>query len=397
MGCSASKPSEPANSALPAAPVQKKKVEPEPPKPAPEPVEVETTPQEPEPVKAAPQPEPQKPVEPPPKVVAVEDDTNEAYGLLLCGAGESGKTTFTRQLKLRYLNGFNEKDCRDFLRTIRGNLVETMQLLLVWLEHNSIEIEDEDAASMAQEIVDVDPQDCEFNEELVDKLKILWENEQIKKAFEHKDETAVPDHMPYFFDKIDQLAEEDYIPSNEDVLRARIRSIGIEAITFDLQGARIRIFDVGGQKSERSKWANVMDQVEGVIFCVSFAEFDKPMFEDQNVLRINDSLEIFSNITHQEKFANSPIFLVCNKFDVFEEKIKNTDAFIKIFPEFTGDSHNPEVCAQYLIQKFLDKAAPLSEDRPIVEYKIVALNGDQVVQTADAICKYISDKYYQDA
>jgi GTPase SAR1 family protein len=432
MGCSASKPTDPGKQELPPAPkpkvatpppkVEEPKPEPAPapepepkveePTPEPEPVPEEPKPEPvpeepkpepvpeptPEPVPEEPKPEPvpePKPNTKEPMVVAVEGDVgNNAFGLLLCGAGESGKTTFTRQLKLRFLGEFSETERVDFLRTIRGNVVDCILSLISWLQSHEIEIEDEEAQNAAAEIVEVDPYTVTFDEELVEKLKLLWENETIKDAFKHVDETPIPDHMPYFFEKIDELVSEEYIPTNEDVLKARIRTVGIDQITFNLEGAIIRIFDVGGQKNERSKWSNVMDQVEGVIYCVSFADFDRQMFEDPNTIRINDALDIFDNITHQEKFQNSPIFLVCNKFDVFAKKIRETDAFIQIFPEYQGDEHDPDACAQYLIDKFMEKAAPLSEERPIKQFKIVALNSDDVVNTANDICKFISDKYY---
>jgi len=394
MGCSASKVNEPTGGTLPAAPVVRPT-----PTPAPAPVPQPVKAVEPKPVAVptpAPDPQPVKPVEAEkPKPVAVKDDDNEAFGLLLCGAGESGKTTFTRQLKLKFLDGFKNEERIDFLRTIRGNLIETMQLLLIWLEHHNIEIEDDDARSAAEEIAEVDPFEAAFTDDIAEKLQQLWEDPTIKQAFQHKDETPIPDHIPYFYSKIDQLVSEDYIPTDEDVLRARIRTIGIEAVTFNLEGALIRIFDVGGQKNERSKWSKVMDQVEGVIFCISFAEFDKPMFEDPSILRSSDALDIFESITHQEKFKASPVFLVCNKYDVFEEKVRNTDAFRKVFPDFTGDYHDPEACAAFFINKFLERAAPLSDERPIVQYKIVALRSNDVVNTANAICKFISEKYFE--
>jgi len=246
-----------------------------------------------------------------------------------------------------------------------------------------------------ENIVALDAFNTEFNSEVADTLKQLWEDPNIQEAFSHKDETAVPDHMDYFFEKIDDLADSDYVPTDEDVLRARIRSIGVEAITFDIDGACTTFYDVGGQKNERSKWDNVTDKVSGVVFCVSFAEYDKPMFEDPDTLRIHDALEIFKDLTHRTQFAQSPFFLVANKIDIFNKKITETDSFVKVFPDFTGDCHNPDECANFLIQKFIEAAAPQMDDRPIETFKITALNADQVVETTAKICKYISDKFFE--
>ena len=173
-----------------------------------------------------------------------------------------------------------------------------MQTLLVWVERNDREV-NEDLEQDVQSIMSLNAFNCEFTPELAESLKQLWEDPAIQEAFEHKDETIIPDHMDYFFQKIDELQDDEYVPSDDDVLRARIRSIGIDQVTFDINGAIIRIYDVGGQKNERSKWEKVMDEVAGCIFVVSFAEYDKPMFEVSSFLRINNPLSISGEITHE--------------------------------------------------------------------------------------------------
>jgi GTPase SAR1 family protein len=370
----------------------------EPPAPQPEPTPAapaETPAENPPPAEPPVENPPEQPAETPHIAVVTDPNaTQDSFGLLLCGAGESGKTTFTRQLKLRFLGGFKEEDRSSFVATIRGNLIDTIQILLVWLEKHDQSV-DESNAEAAEEVSGLDAFNCDFTIETTELLKQLWEDPNVQNAFSHRDETAVPDHMDYFFEKIDELADEGYVPTDEDVLRARIRSIGVEAITFDIDNALTTFYDVGGQKNERSKWETVTDKVAGVVFCVSFAEYDKPMFEDPDTLRINDALEIFRDLTHRPQFDKSPFFLIANKIDVFNQKIANTDTFVKIFPDYTGDPHNQDDCANFLVQKFIDAAAPARDDRPIDTFKLSALNADQVVETSSKICKFISDKYFE--
>ncbi|OHS93486.1 Guanine nucleotide-binding protein subunit alpha-1 [Tritrichomonas foetus] len=413
MGCSASKPYQgdaTRGGALPASPqlAQPPQAQPQSQSPqqqqqlAPQtvetaPAEQPAQPKEEQPVEQPPQQPPaeEKPAESAPLARGVKDDETEAFGLLLCGAGESGKTTFTRQLKLKFLGGIQKEDRLSFVQTIRGNMVESMQQLIFWVERHDKEISsefDEDVAHISE----LNAFDCEFSPELADKLKQLWQDAAIQEAFEHKDETIIPDHMDYFFEKIDELVEDDYVPSDDDVLRARIRSIGIDSVTLLLEGALIRIYDVGGQKNERSKWDKVMNEVGGVIFCVSFAEYDKPCFEDTSLLRINDALEIFKEVTHRENFKEDPFFLICNKFDTFSEKVRTTDSFTKVFPDYTGDAHDPEACRQYLVDKFIEASNPPLPDRPIIVYTQSALDSSQVVSNANEICKYICSNFFEE-
>ena len=325
----------------------------------------------------------------------VNDDNTEAFGLLLCGAGESGKTTFIRQLKINFLGGIKKEERLSLVQTIRGNVIEAMKYLIVWAEKNDREIsyELEDDVAVINEL---DPFNCEFTVELAEKLKFLWEDPAIQEAYEHRDETLITDHMDYFYPKIDELVQDDYVPSDEDVLRARVRSIGIDQVTLLLEGALIRIYDVGGQKSERSKWNKVMNEVGGIIFCVSLAEYDKPCFEEENIHRMDDALDTFKGITHNPQFQQSPFFLIFNKQDMFEEKIKNTDSFVKFYPDYSGDPHDPKACQEYIIQKFIEVSNPPNDYRPIKIYTQSSLDSAQVVNNINQICKYIQTNYFED-
>lgn len=416
MGCSQSKPADPrssVNETLPIAPAVKSPpvaAQPTAVPAAPHP-QVTEPPRQPSPPPAAPAPEP-TPVPTPtpapapapgpaasaPKVGGSKDDQSEAFGLLLCGAGESGKTTFTRQLKLRFLDGISQEERMGFVSTIRGNLVETMKILLVWMEHHDREVS-EDVLEAAEAITNLNPFGCEFTAEVGDSLSQLWQDAGVQEAFQHRDETEIPDHMDYFFEKIDDLVDEEYVPTDEDVLKARIRSIGIDQVTLSLDEVLIRIYDVGGQRNERSKWEKVQSEVGGAIFLVSFADFDKPMFEDlpKIVARINDAMNCFEDVTHRQVFLDKPIFLVCNKFDVFTEKVRNTDCFSRVFPEFQGNAHDENECYEYLVGKFIERSNPPLPERPIIQFRQNALDSDQVVRNATEICKYIRENYYEEA
>jgi hypothetical protein len=47
------------------------------------------------------------------------------------GAGESGKSTIFKQMRIIYQNGFSDKERREFIRTIQHNCMENMRELLM--------------------------------------------------------------------------------------------------------------------------------------------------------------------------------------------------------------------------------------------------------------------------
>ena len=77
----------------------------------------------------------------------------------------------------------------------------------------------------------------------------------IKNMFEHRNKLSIADSTGIFFDDIMRLGTDDYIPSEEDVLLVRYRTTGMTEKPFVINGTRMRIVDVGGQRNERKKWS----------------------------------------------------------------------------------------------------------------------------------------------
>ena len=60
------------------------------------------------------------------------------------GAGESGKSTVLKQMRVIHAGGFNQTECKQWRAVIFGNLVNAFQTLLCAMEEYGIEFEDEE-------------------------------------------------------------------------------------------------------------------------------------------------------------------------------------------------------------------------------------------------------------
>lgn len=80
------------------------------------------------------------------------------------------------------------------------------------------------------------------------------------------------------------MAHKDYIPTDQDILRSRVKTTGINEITFQVDSVLYKVFDVGGQRSERRKWIHCFENLHAIIFMVSMSEYDQVLREDETVV-----------------------------------------------------------------------------------------------------------------
>jgi len=128
------------------------------------------------------------------------------------------------------------------------------------------------------------------------------------------------DTAEYFFEHLSRIIQDNYMPTNADILRARVRSTGIEEAAFKFDRMIFRVVDVGGQRSERRKWIHCFSDVKCIIFCAPLADYNQCLREQPDVNRMEEALDLFSEVTESAHFANAGIILFLNKVDLFKEK-----------------------------------------------------------------------------
>ncbi|WKY10654.1 hypothetical protein Q1695_002764 [Nippostrongylus brasiliensis] len=98
-----------------------------------------------------------------------------------------------------------------------------------------------------------------------------------------------------------------------------------------------RLFDIGGQKIDRRKWATMYDGIDAIFFCIAISEYNQTMEEDPETNRLHDSLSLLKKISNEPKFQKTPMFVFLNEVDVFREKLPLMPLQDHL-PEYTGSS-----------------------------------------------------------
>jgi guanine nucleotide-binding protein G(o) subunit alpha len=230
--------------------------------------------------------------------------------LLLLGAGESGKSTIVKQMKIIHESGFTSEDFKQYRPVVYSNTIQSLVAILrampnlgISYGNNEREIDGKMVFDVIQRMEDTEP----FSEELLAAMKRLWADSGVLECFGRSNEYQLNDSAKYFLDDLDRLGAKEYQPTEQDILRTRVKTTGIVEVHFSFKNLNFKLFDVGGQRSERKKWIHCFEDVTAIIFCVAMSEYDQVLHEDETTNRMQESLKLFDSICNNKWFTDTSI------------------------------------------------------------------------------------------
>jgi len=188
-------------------------------------------------------------------------------------------------------------------------------------------------------------------------IERLWEDRLVQSELRKK-RLRLEESSGFYLDSIPRVTDIRYIPSENDVLRARLKTMGVVEHTFSLdpgkpKGMDWKIYDVGGARSQRNAWVPYFSDVNALIFLAPISAFDQVLAEDPRVNRLEDSLYLWRAIVANKLLAGVNMILFLNKCDLLNAKL---EAGVKLnaFMTSYGDRPNdPESVTKYFRNKFL--------------------------------------------
>ncbi|VDM50461.1 unnamed protein product [Toxocara canis] len=86
-------------------------------------------------------------------------------------------------------------------------------------------------------------------------------------------------------EQLERIYAPNYRPSVQDILHTRVPTTGVVQVQFTIKGCIFRVYDVGGQRSERRKWIHLFDDVNAIIFISAINEYDQMLAEDRRTVQ----------------------------------------------------------------------------------------------------------------
>ena len=265
--------------------------------------------------------------------------------LLLLGAGESGKSTIFRQMKLLYGKPFTDEELRNMIPVVHANILSNFLLVLNNAAPKGIAIGPSELADKFMQTVD---EESVIDEALAANIKALWADPGVQRVWSERSTFQVLDSLEHYLvpETLDLIASKDYLPTQADILHARVRTSGIVEEKYIIDGVAFTMFDVGGQRNERKKWIHAFDGVTAVIFVAALNEYDLVLYEDNRTARMAESVKLFDEIANSQWFSKTSIILFLNKVDLFNAKLwrvpyrlagVRNDDFLGPYAEDVGD------------------------------------------------------------
>lgn len=297
--------------------------------------------------------------------------------LLLLGAGESGKSTVAKQLRIIHNKPFTKQEIESYRPIVFINIINNISALCKAMNKLEIKFADNSLLTDKENIIQLSTElytnEVELTEEIAESIEKLWSDKGIQECWTRRSEYQIGDSAAYFLDNLERYKQEDFVPTQEDVVYSRIKTTGIVQTTFNHEDLTIKMFDLGGQRCERRKWLHCFENVTAVIFCVAMSEYDQTLYEDESHNRMHESLILFQTISNSDWLNKTSMILFLNKKDLFAEKIKTSPLTIA-FPEYTGENEYEEA-SDYIRQQF-QKLAPHNKD--IYTHKTCATDTENV-------------------
>lgn len=114
---------------------------------------------------------------------------------LVLGAGESGKSTILKQMKLIHEGGYSRDECESFKEIIFSNTVQSMRVILEAMESLELPLDDQRAEYHVQTIF-MQPTQIEGESlppEVGNAIKTLWADRGVQECFRRSREYQLND------------------------------------------------------------------------------------------------------------------------------------------------------------------------------------------------------------
>ncbi|KAF8267947.1 guanine nucleotide binding protein, alpha subunit [Lactarius quietus] len=194
-----------------------------------------------------------------------------------------------------------------------------------------------------------------------DDIAALWGDDDVRAALEVRD-VRLEDQSGFFLDDLYRIANREYEPSDDDVVRARLRTMGVQEYRFLFETGRESghewiFYDVGGSRTHRASWHPYFMDVKAIIFLAPISVFDERIEGEGGINRLEDSIKFWTRYVD--------LILLLNKCDILARKLARGVSIRRSISTYGDRANDMPTASKYLRKHFLEiarKHSPVPRD-----------------------------------
>ncbi|KIL57705.1 hypothetical protein M378DRAFT_27866 [Amanita muscaria Koide BX008] len=234
----------------------------------------------------------------------------------------------------------------------------------------------------------------------------LWNSTEARKILEIQN-LRIEELAGFFLDSLERVTSLRYVPTDDDILRARLKTLGVKEHKFRISSGanrllsepevasnfRVRHFsmerlanlrrrrssltgqcfikphffqanngdrevwlssfnDVCMITSVTAAWAPYFDDMDAIIFLAPISCFDQVLSEDPSVNRLEDSVHLWKSVVSNKLLKNTNLILFLNKIDIMKMKLNAGIRMADYILSYGNRANDYERASGYLRRKF---------------------------------------------
>ncbi|OCH86520.1 G-alpha-domain-containing protein [Obba rivulosa] len=233
-------------------------------------------------------------------------------------------------------------------------------------------------------------------------MAALWADASIRALLKHED-VRLEEGPGFFLNDVARVAARGYEPSDDDVVRARLRTMGVQEYRFVFErggeaGREWLIYDVGGARSSRHAWFPYFDDINAIIFLAPISCFDETLAEDTNVNRLQDSMLLWKAVCSSKLLRKVQLILFLNKCDLLRAKLARGVRLVDYVSSYGDRPNDTRNAAKYFRQQFkelLTRHSP--EKREFYSFLTTVVDTKATAVTVAAVREGIQRNHLKEA
>eukprot|EP01125_Pyxidicula_operculata_P007948 TRINITY_DN2681_c0_g1_i4.p1 TRINITY_DN2681_c0_g1~~TRINITY_DN2681_c0_g1_i4.p1 ORF type:complete len:1993 (-),score=419.62 TRINITY_DN2681_c0_g1_i4:344-6322(-) len=274
--------------------------------------------------------------------------------ILTLGSKQSGKSTFTKHIRVKYTNGMSHQEIEWYSNVMWDGLIRAL--------HRCIEIgrsfyktivtpKTETVIESTHKLIHHHQTAGEAGISAVSDLLNSTEVTHLLAHINKLKDKGLTDYDLFCINNSNAILKPDFIPTISHILETYNHTTGVFESNITVGHLACRIVECQASPEELKLWSFALDQPDVVIYCVSLSPF---ISLPHCLPELNESIKNFHSLKKSIDLRSTPLVVIFCKVDTVKEafdsgKLSNIKDYL---PDFSSNTNSVDDIVEYCIGKF---------------------------------------------